>query len=50
MHGRSCSHGQRMRPGPGPKWLALASMAEGGKIEQIKVGAGKNGAFKYKVA
>ena len=28
----------------------LASMAEGGKIEQIKVGAGKNGAFKYKVA
>jgi len=28
----------------------LASMAEGGKIDQIKVGAGKNGAFKYKVA
>ncbi|MDN5780689.1 MAG: type VI secretion system ATPase TssH [Luteimonas sp.] len=28
----------------------LASMAEGGKIGQIKVGAGKNGAFKYKVA
>ncbi|NZA28137.1 type VI secretion system ATPase TssH [Luteimonas sp. SJ-92] len=28
----------------------LASMAEGGKIAQIKVAAGKNGAFKYKVA
>ncbi|WP_407351814.1 ATP-dependent Clp protease ATP-binding subunit [Luteimonas sp. R10] len=28
----------------------LASMAEGGKIGQIKVAAGKNGAFKYKVA
>ncbi|GAA3927131.1 type VI secretion system ATPase TssH [Luteimonas lutimaris] len=28
----------------------LASMAEGGKIGQIKVGAGRNGAFKYKVA
>ncbi|MEZ0470331.1 type VI secretion system ATPase TssH [Luteimonas salinilitoris] len=28
----------------------LASMAEGGKITQIKVAAGKNGAFKYKVA
>ncbi|HBK45294.1 MAG TPA: type VI secretion system ATPase TssH [Xanthomonadaceae bacterium] len=27
----------------------LATMAEGGKINAIKVGAGKNGAFKYKL-
>ncbi|WP_108848339.1 type VI secretion system ATPase TssH, partial [Xanthomonas fragariae] len=28
----------------------LAAMAEGGKINAIKVGAGKNGAFKYKLS